>query len=646
MTDQLSVSFGPILAGTYHMAIESTFQGTSELVQAQPVIALKDASTAGVIEQALTPFGAPFGALEGRIKGVSPTDGNFTLPSVPIFTGNNLYDAQKVIEYNANKITAAQKTYNPLSLNSNSFVNTLLDAFGVAVPRFGSISYDQNGNAYLTPASRTLGLINIGVDSGGNPDHGFHQLGANPFAPQTSDSSPVQGGADPGVPSSNPPNGPASTGAPESGPTPPADNSDAPGASPSPRTGLQAPPATDGISPDNTSIGIGGFGFQGGANGYSGFTGYGGYQNGIPSDGMTQEQDPSRMPGSNISPASTAAPAPGPVSDAPTDDPGHINGQPHDFAPGPGYGPEADTSGQTASGDTAANQGSTGYNGGQSVYGGYDGQGDPDGAGAPIILDLSGQGIALTQLTSSNQFEVGEDNDQHRTAWAGAGAGSAVLFVDPNGDNCHPQRRPIRVQRLGPLGLLRHGSPARRLRYQPRRQARRRRRRFRPVQAHGHQPRRHHQRRDAGSSRHHLDRPRGQQRHAQLRRRLVDRRRDHLHQGRRLDRHRRHRHLRTGCQRHRARDPAGHGQPRRLHHDRQRDGPPRGADGYGLIGTISALIGTPLRRGVLLRKIRAVPSWGGLFLWLRKNLKRCRLAGACISHALRANVTCVKRRIV
>ena len=36
-------------------------------------------------------------------------------------------------------------------------------------------------------------------------------------------------------------------------------------------------------------------------------------------------------------------------------------------------------------------------------------------------------------LTSSNQFVVGEDNYQHRTAWAGAG--SAVLFVDPNGDN-------------------------------------------------------------------------------------------------------------------------------------------------------------------------------------------------------------------
>ena len=58
------------------------------------------------------------------------------------------------------------------------------------------------------------------------------------------------------------------------------------------------------------------------------------------------------------------------------------------------------------------------------------GPGDGD-APLPFILDLSGQGIAITQLTSSNRFEVGEDNYQHRTAWAG----SAVLFVDPNGDN-------------------------------------------------------------------------------------------------------------------------------------------------------------------------------------------------------------------
>ena len=51
---------------------------------------------------------------------------------------------------------------------------------------------------------------------------------------------------------------------------------------------------------------------------------------------------------------------------------------------------------------------------------------------APIELDLSGNGIAVTQLTSSNTFEaINQDGYQHRTAWAGAG--DAVLFVDPNG---------------------------------------------------------------------------------------------------------------------------------------------------------------------------------------------------------------------
>ena len=105
--------------------------------------------------------------------------------------------------------------------------------------------------------------------------------------------------------------------------------------------------------------------------------------------------------------------------------------------------------------DGQAAQGTVGYGGGQPAYGGYDpdpsnpdpnqsdpdsNQGGPDKGGPdngdaplPIILDLSGQGVSITQLTSSSQFVVGEDAYDHRTAWAGAG--SAVLFVDPNGDN-------------------------------------------------------------------------------------------------------------------------------------------------------------------------------------------------------------------
>ena len=181
------------------------------------------------------------------------------------------------------------------------------------------------------------------------------------------------------------------------------------------------------------------------------------------------------------------APAPAPVAQDPTGVPASdpparalANADPGQAAPAP------DGSGGGQLGDAGSgwqgNQGTVGYGGGQPAYGGYDpdpGQGndygDPNQPGGfqgadvgPIILDLSGQGIALTQLTSSNQFVVGEDNYQHRTAGPG---------------------------------------PA-----------------FRRVQTHGHPRRWHHQRRDAGSSRHHLDRPRGQQRHAQLRRRLLDRR--------------------------------------------------------------------------------------------------------------------------
>lgn len=55
------------------------------------------------------------------------------------------------------------------------------------------------------------------------------------------------------------------------------------------------------------------------------------------------------------------------------------------------------------------------------------------GYGAPVILDLSGQGINITQLSSSNTwFDTAGDGYQHRTAWAAAGNG--VLVYDTNGD--------------------------------------------------------------------------------------------------------------------------------------------------------------------------------------------------------------------
>ena len=51
-------------------------------------------------------------------------------------------------------------------------------------------------------------------------------------------------------------------------------------------------------------------------------------------------------------------------------------------------------------------------------------------AGFPILLDISGTGIQLTELTSSNRFMDAEGSGLlHRTAWAGSGTG--VLFYDP-----------------------------------------------------------------------------------------------------------------------------------------------------------------------------------------------------------------------
>jgi len=51
---------------------------------------------------------------------------------------------------------------------------------------------------------------------------------------------------------------------------------------------------------------------------------------------------------------------------------------------------------------------------------------------APIVLDLTGKGIKITQEISSNKFfDMAGDGYQHQTAWAGAG--NAVLFYDPSG---------------------------------------------------------------------------------------------------------------------------------------------------------------------------------------------------------------------
>ena len=63
--------------------------------------------------------------------------------------------------------------------------------------------------------------------------------------------------------------------------------------------------------------------------------------------------------------------------------------------------------------------------------------GDGGGEGpetSPVVLDLSGEGLNITQLSSSNTFfDATGDGYENRTAWAGAG--NAVLFLDPNNTN-------------------------------------------------------------------------------------------------------------------------------------------------------------------------------------------------------------------
>ena len=57
----------------------------------------------------------------------------------------------------------------------------------------------------------------------------------------------------------------------------------------------------------------------------------------------------------------------------------------------------------------------------------------------PIILDLDGLGITVTELSQSTQFVDGGDGLEHRTAWAGVGDG--VLFFDVGGDGAITEQR-------------------------------------------------------------------------------------------------------------------------------------------------------------------------------------------------------------
>ncbi|MEM0978093.1 MAG: hypothetical protein AAGJ34_11200, partial [Pseudomonadota bacterium] len=63
-----------------------------------------------------------------------------------------------------------------------------------------------------------------------------------------------------------------------------------------------------------------------------------------------------------------------------------------------------------------------GANGDPNVSGGSDSQ--------PILLDLNGNGVEITNITESTVFMAGKDGLDHKIAWAAAGDG--VLFYDPD----------------------------------------------------------------------------------------------------------------------------------------------------------------------------------------------------------------------
>ncbi|MFD9897363.1 hypothetical protein [Mesorhizobium sp. NPDC059025] len=86
-------------------------------------------------------------------------------------------------------------------------------------------------------------------------------------------------------------------------------------------------------------------------------------------------------------------------------------------------------------GRSSSRSSSSGGSRGSSSMGGYgDGSSGRAGwAGKPILLDLSGKGLSIDTLGSSQQFiDLDGSGYQHRTAWAGDGTG--VLVLDADGD--------------------------------------------------------------------------------------------------------------------------------------------------------------------------------------------------------------------
>jgi hypothetical protein len=90
-------------------------------------------------------------------------------------------------------------------------------------------------------------------------------------------------------------------------------------------------------------------------------------------------------------------------------------------------------SGSTNTGNNPGNPNAPGYNDR------YDPDDDPNFAMSPILLDLDGDGVQITELNRSTRFVDGGEGLLHRTAWAAAGNG--VLFFDPDGRNAITEKR-------------------------------------------------------------------------------------------------------------------------------------------------------------------------------------------------------------
>jgi hypothetical protein len=111
-----------------------------------------------------------------------------------------------------------------------------------------------------------------------------------------------------------------------------------------------------------------------------------------------------------------------------------------------GYSGRIPTPTQAPSRPSTSNSGSSSKSSGSGSYAGQDrnpssssssGSGNKGNNGMrghnPVILDLAGTGLAIDELSSSSMYyDMNDDGQMHRTAWAAKGEG--VLAIDANGD--------------------------------------------------------------------------------------------------------------------------------------------------------------------------------------------------------------------